>query len=246
MNQISSTNGVKPPRTPDLQFSEVRVRQGGSPVRVPVEDLIERCETVLPGFGPLQVYWAQQLFGKHAERRGNSNAGLDVQRDTLSGYSFNDAADGFAISRQPAMDRSARIDLPASAYVGMCSENLTLQQLNSALAEKGLRLAPAAVLLSTLLVHFSSSSYSVKGFDGKENTVKTYHLSLPGPSRTDERCIIAAGGTLRDGDGIERESLLGARTSPKGLEFFLPYTSERISGGWRPGTLFLVEKMFSR
>lgn len=244
MNHIPSNHGNKPTRTPDLSFFEVAVRQVGSPVQALAQDLIERCEAVLPGFGQAQAYWAEQLFGKHSEKQGSHATSDIAQHDMLRNFSFRGGVSRFP--EHGATEHAARIDLPATAYVGMCSETMNFQELMCALEKRGLRLAPAHVLLSTLLVHFKSSSYEVDGFDGKKSRVDTSQLRLPGPSWTEDRCIIAAGGVLRDGDGLVRESLLGARTSPRKLEFFLPYVTQKMSGGWAAGTLFLLEKIPSK
>jgi hypothetical protein len=220
---------------------EVKVKSPGQYSQVPLDSLLASCLDRVAGFRDQHAAWARTLFDQQS-RAGDV---LRVPVRDVEFRAFYELIGGTSAS--PSASYSAPpnstkiIQLPVSAHLVLFSEDIKYPTLCDYLSKTKLELAPAHVLLATVLTNFKTTSYDCKSFDGSKVTTVEYHLDIPGPSYTRDRSVLAAGGYLRDDNGIERDALFGARTGSRGLEFFLPYTTNVTSGGWKSGTLFLVQ-----
>jgi hypothetical protein len=190
------------------------------------DSLVSSCLDRLAGFTDQHATWAQTLFRQ--QQRANNIPQVDL-------YSNE------SVLANPDMRNETKmVGLPESAYLVSFSRDINYRAVCDYLSDKKLELAPVQVLLSTLLTNFKTTPYKSRAFDGSPVNSVDHHLNIPGPTNTQHRTVLAAGGYLKC-DGINRDTLFGARTGSKGLEFFLPYTTNVDSGGWRAGTLFLVQ-----
>jgi hypothetical protein len=236
-NQNSTSTTIKGSIVP------VKVREAGIGSTIVFESLLNLCGQLLPGFKDQNAVWARSIFPQQS-RLFNASFGVDrSEADFRGDRAVRDRYDLLSAVHFGDADASAKVYVPTLAHLVSFHENVTFSTLDSFLKTNRLQLAPVEVLLSTLLTNLVTRSYDSVAFDGSRVTTSEHHLRIPGPAYTSERTVISAGGHLRDGDGTTRDALFGARTGPRGLEFFLPYIVSTTTGGWIPGTLFLVQSL---
>lgn len=221
----------------------VKVRDAGIGSCVEFESLLSLCERSLPGFRDQYAHWARQIFPQQSRLFNSSFGGGGSDLNGVGVGATRDRYDMLSDVYFGAPASSDKVYVPTTAQLVCFPENVKYPALKSFLEANRLQLAPVEVLLSTLLTNLVSHAYHSVAFDGSKITTSEYNLRIPGPSYTCDRTVIAAGGHLRDGDGITRDALLGARTGARGIEFFLPYVLATTTGGWIPGTLFLVQPL---
>jgi hypothetical protein len=234
-------------REPNL--AEIAVRVASQSELMPFDSLVCSCLDRLAGFTKQHATWAQTLFKQQQTREDVLEVHryeLNERRNRILSSNLHPEVEFDAIENshkdyeRTRLHSTKMVLLPESAHLVSFSRDINYRAVCDYLSEKKLELAPVQVLLSTLLTHLNTTPYESRSFDGSLVKSVDYHLHIPGPDNTQHRTVLAAGGYLKC-DGIERDALFGARTGSRGLEFFLPYTTNVDYWGWRAGTLFLVQ-----
>jgi hypothetical protein len=227
----------------DGRIIRVHAAGAGQGARIELDPLLGECTRRFKGFRSKEVEISQALFQQQIRAADSTSGQLDGERPAV--FELTGGICG-GVQRLGAV-RSAQ--LPETVGLLSFSQAVRYAELCDYLARNQQELAPAHVLLSTLLTHAKTSCYTERALDGSKVKVETHYLDISGLSDpntdlgkdTANYCVLAAGGYIKERNSKFRDALFGARTTSKGFEFILPYTTNAESGGWLPGTLFLVQ-----